>query len=509
MTQEAKERVLLADDNPQVREMLSRLLSRSMPEYDIECVRSGAELRERSAERDYAAYLIDYQLGDETAPQLIRELRGKGVRAPIIQLTGRGEAELAVEAMKSGATDCLFKGLFSGELLTLALRGALARHREQEEHRRADQERAAVERRYRALIENSLDGIALLDASGNTLEVTPSLQRILGYAPVERLGRNTFELVHPDDVGRIMAQLQRLVSVPGLTMKDQLRYRHKNGSWRWMECVGMNLLEEPAVRALVVNFRDATARKAAEDEIRKLNDDLECRVRERTAELEQSLRELESFAYSIAHDLRGPVRGINGYSAALLEDYGTALDEQGRGFLERIRNDSVLLGKLIDALLGLARVNRVEMNLETVDLGELARQAFDGLSQREPERAARLEVGGDLQVKGDPLLLRVAIDNLISNAWKFTRPRSQAVIEVGRTDRGGKSCFFVRDNGVGMDMQFAHKLFQPFQRLHSLDEFEGTGVGLATVERIVRRHGGQVWVESAPDHGAMFLFTLC
>jgi signal transduction histidine kinase len=246
----------------------------------------------------------------------------------------------------------------------------------------------------------------------------------------------------------------------------------------------------------------------AHKQISTLNEDLERRVAERTSQLEEANKELASFSYSVSHDLRSPLRGIDGFSQALEEDYGEKLDDTGRKHLARVRAATHRMGELIDDLLKLSQIARAEMHRQTVDLSSLAQAITGELQRREPQRQVYLEITDRLSAEGDPRLLRVALENLFGNAWKFTGKRSDAKIEFGRSQHNGQTVFYVRDNGAGFDMAYAAKLFGAFQRLHSQAEFEGTGIGLATVQRIVHRHGGRVWAEGEIDKGATIYFTL-
>jgi len=225
--------------------------------------------------------------------------------------------------------------------------------------------------------------------------------------------------------------------------------------------------------------------------------------------LHDTNRELESFSYSVSHDLRAPLRSIDGFSQAIVEDAGPTLDDESRGHLERIRNATRRMGQLIDDLLALSKVSRAEMKQERVDVSDLAGQIVAELSRIAPKRSVAVTIAPGLTATGDPQLIRLALQNLIENAWKFTCRREEATIDVGVTkDEDGAPAFCVRDNGAGYDPTFASKLFGPFQRLHAASEFPGTGIGLATVKRIVHRHGGHVWAEGRIDGGACFYFTL-
>jgi PAS domain S-box-containing protein len=272
----------------------------------------------------------------------------------------------------------------------------------------------------------------------------------------------------------------------------------------------LELFEQLAadVAFAVEMFSAEEARAQAERDLARLNRELEQRVLERTSELEASNRELEAFSYSVSHDLRAPLRALDGFSLALLEDYNDALDETAQDYLARVRAASQRMGLLIDDLLTLSRVTRRDMVREPVDLTELARDVIADLRESSPGRQVEVTMPDEMRAAGDPALLRVVVQNLLANAWKFTGRREVAHIEFGEEDADGVPAYFVRDDGAGFDQSYADKLFTPFQRLHSADEFPGTGVGLATAERIIHRHGGTMWARGAVDSGATFFFTL-
>jgi signal transduction histidine kinase len=254
--------------------------------------------------------------------------------------------------------------------------------------------------------------------------------------------------------------------------------------------------------------REVSERRRAEEEVLRLNAELEKRVAERTAQLEYTNGELEAFCYSVSHDLRAPLRAIDGFSQALIEDFPKDVPEDAQRFLKRIRSSTQRMGQLIEDLLNLSKVSRGELQRQDVDLAGVARLVVEDLQQRDPSRKVEISIWDGMQANADPRLLRAAFENLIGNAWKFTSKAQQARIEIGVLRDGAQASFFVRDNGAGFDMAYADKLFGAFQRLHSANEYQGTGIGLATVQRIVHRHGGRIWADAKPGKGAVFFFTL-
>ncbi len=488
------------------------------------------------------------------------------------------------------------------------------------------------EYRFRTLIEHGSDSISLIDKNNHILYLSPSVKSVEGYEPEELIGRSGIENTHPDDLPVIRDAVQKLLENPGKPMPAVWRRRHKDGRWLWLEGIATNLLDDPAIGAIVTNYRDITERKKAEEtlreseeryrllfennpypmwvydletyaflavndaavfsygfsreeflsmtikdirppedipvleeavsrpiekikdagvwkhrrkdgtviaveitshelafdgklarlvlandvterkkaerEIRELNETLEQRVIQRTHELQAANRELEAFSYSVSHDLRAPLRAIDGFSIALLEDYGDKFDAAGQNYLQRVRAGSQRMANLIDDLLNLSRITRLQINREEVDLSKLAFEITERLRESRPERQVSFKIQPDISAVADERLLRIALENLIGNAWKFTSKRERAEIAFGQHTQGEKTLYFVSDNGAGFDMAYADKLFGAFQRLHSTSEFEGTGIGLATVQRIIHRLGGEIHAESKPGEGAIFYFTL-
>ena len=366
---------------------------------------------------------------------------------------------------------------------------------------------SASELRYRRLFETAYDGILLVDPlTRKIIDVNPFLIKFLGFSHAEFVGRELYEIGLLKDEAASQAAFRELQST-GYIRYEDLPLKTKDGRRVDVEFVS-NLYDEGDQKIIQCNVRDISERKRAEAIIAQLNEDLEKRVLERTSQLETANRELEAFSYSVSHDLRAPLRAVDGFSQAALEDFGPLLPEAGRRQLQTIRSAAQRMGALIDDLLAFARLNRHELSQRPVDTGKLVRQALDELGCPAWERPVEMQVGELPVSSGDPALLKQVWLNLLSNALKYTRKRGKAVIAIGCTRTDGVNTFFVRDNGVGFDMRYAGKLFGVFQRLHRAEDYEGTGVGLAIVQRIVRRHGGRIWAEAAVDQGATFHFTL-
>jgi PAS domain S-box-containing protein len=357
-------------------------------------------------------------------------------------------------------------------------------------------QRTETIRRQAQIIDQTHDSVVTTDLDGFVTGWNGGAERLFGIPASEAMDRH-ISFIYPEDQHEFLAQQ---VITPLKTQgqhETEVRMLRADGS-EFTALLSLSLLydDEDKPRGMVGYSVDLTELKQREIELKHL-----------TNRLKSANRELESFAYSVSHDLRAPLRAIDGFSLALAEDYGEQLDETAHDYLQRVRNGAQRMGLLIDDLLQLSRVNRIDLIPEKVDLAVLARAVMEELQAGEPKRKVELILGEEMEVEGDSRLLRVMLDNLLGNAWKFTanEPTSQIIFKQ-KTDTPG--LFYISDNGVGFDMRHAGKLFAPFQRLHRTVEFAGTGVGLATVQRIINRHGGQVWAEATVGEGASFYFTL-
>ena len=375
------------------------------------------------------------------------------------------------------------------------------------ERRRTEQAYQMSVRRYRNLLTEMSEGIGIVDLDENFVFVNESFSKLLGFNSDELIGTDSRNLIHPDDLPRL--KMETHLRMEGVSSSYQLRMIRKDGDERVVRISAIPSRDDDGhVEGAVAIMTDMTERVRAEREVRQLNEELAQRVEDRTAELAAANRELEAFAYSVSHDLRAPLRIIDGFSQAILEDYADALDDTGKDYLTRIRAGAVNMAKLIEDILSLSRVTRAEMERVDVNLSTLAQEVVSDLVEAEPDRKVTTDIQKDLIARCDKRLMRVVLQNLIGNSWKYTKNVEDAKIEFGHAILNSESVFFVKDNGAGFDMEYSDKLFKPFQRLHKADEFEGSGIGLATVMRIITRHGGRIWAEAEKDSGATFFFTL-
>jgi PAS domain S-box-containing protein len=370
------------------------------------------------------------------------------------------------------------------------------------ERRRAEKEAREASQRYRTTLDHMLEGCQIIGRDYRYLYVNDVAARHGRTTKQELVGSRMTEKYPGIETTDMFGHLKRCMEdrVP-YTMENEFTY--PDGSKGWFQ-----LSMEPVPEGVFILSSDITKEKKQEEELRKYREQLEELVRQRTEQLEEVNRELEAFSYSVSHDLRAPLRHIGGFVELLRKNKQITLDETAGRYMDVISGAAVQMGQLIDDLLVFSRMSRTDLLHSTVDLGNLTREVIRDLAGEQKDRNVEWTLGDLPVVEGDPAMLRVVLSNLLSNALKYTRPRETARIEIGSRKDDTETVFWVKDNGVGFDMKYLDKLFGVFQRLHSVEEFEGTGIGLATVRRIIGRHGGRTWAEGKVNAGAAFFFAL-
>ena len=511
------ERLAVAHQDPRKIELAHELQERYPPDPDApygvhQVLRTG----EAQMMSEIPQELIERAARDEKHREMLRQL---GLNSYMtIPLIARRRT-LGVITLVSAESERRYGEQDLRLAQDLARRAAMAvdnsRLYGQAQREIAERERAEEELRNSlkglADIEFALDQstiVAMTDVKGKITYVNDRFCEISKYSREELLGQDHRIINSRYHSEEFISKLWRTIG-QGQVWRGELRNRAKDGSIYWVDTTIVPFLNEKGKPSRYVAIRhDITSRKHAEDEIRRLNEQLEQRVRQRTAQLEEANKELESFSYSVSHDLRAPIRHIGGFAKMLQNRAASELDETGQRYLRTIMESADRAGGLIDDLLSFSRMGRTEMRETDIEMDRLVREELADLRFETNGRNIDWIIGELPEVRGDPSMLRLVLQNLLSNAIKYTRNHDPAVIEVGSTTEGEEIVFFVRDNGVGFDMAYANKLFGVFQRLHGAEEFEGTGIGLATVRRIVQRHGGRAWAEARPGGGATFYFSL-
>ncbi|KAF0215185.1 MAG: multi-sensor signal transduction histidine [Geobacteraceae bacterium] len=435
--------------------------------------------------------------------EMATQIRALNAKAQIILTTAHRDTDHFLDAINIGITAYLLKPVDTDSLFA-----ALDKCMENVKAERELQELTERTALLSSALEQSPSAIAITDTSGNIEYVNPKFTELTGYWPDEVIGQNVRILKSGKTPPEVYSNMWGTITA-GREWEGEIQNKNKDGKYYWEE---LKISPLRNLAGTVIKFikvaEDVTGRKRTEDEIRKLNSELEYRVIQRNALLEASNKELDDFCDAVSHDLRGPLSRLQGFSHVLLEECAERLDVQGKLYVERINQTSRDLKRIIDALLKLSQLTRRGMAHQNVDLSGIAHAVADGLIKSQPERCVDFVIAPDVVVKGDSGLLKVVLENLLGNAWKFTSKHQRARIEFGVARTDNKSVYFVRDDGAGFDMKYANKLFKPFQRIHSSDEFSGTGLGLASVQRIIQRHGGRIWVEGEVEKGATFYFTV-
>lgn len=494
-------RLLIVDDSREDAELLLHALCQGGYEIYHVIVETEVAMREALETAEWDVITSDHAMPHFSAPaalSLAKELRPD---LPFIIVSGEINLNLAVSLMKGGAHDYIQKREMAR--LVPAIERELREVAARRERKRVDAALLASEIRYRRLFETAKDGILLLDAeSGKITDVNPSLNEMLGYSSVELIGKKLWKTdIFADTFAskRAFNELER----KGFIRYDDMSLLTRSGQRIDVEFIS-NVYAVDDRKVIQCNMRNITDRKQAEGQVKILDTYLEARA----AELEAANIQLEAFNYTVSHDLRAPLTNIHGYCQVLMEQCRTILDDRYQGYLGEINKGVLRMNKLIDSLLNLSLVTRSELRRDSVNLSETARAIAAELRMREPQRKVNFEIEENIVVNGDSNLLQVVLENLLGNAWKYTSKRNLAEIKFGVTDHGGKRACFVRDNGAGFDMANCEKLFTVFHRLNDSEDFEGFGIGLATVKRIIQSHGGWVIGEGETGKGATFYFTL-
>jgi hypothetical protein len=495
-------RVLHLEDNDHDAELVAGMLRASTElQPKITRVASADAFKKELTAREYDVILSDYTIPSFSGIEALRIAAVEVPETPFIFLSGTMGEESAVESLLHGATDYVLK--HKPMRLESAVKRALT-----EAAMKRDQAVAQNLQRFQAnILRNVTDGVVVTRLDAEVTYWNAGATAILRLAEKDALGKRLDSIPFGASSPRVVT-LHQLAQANG-ELVEELAFDRASGGKVWASVKATSMKDEAGQRTGVIFiFSDITAKKEAEAAILQMNLDLEQRVNERTAALVAANAELKSFGYSVSHDLRSPLRAILGYSHILMEDFTEPVGDEGAQLIGRIVAACKRMEQLIEGLLQLSTLVRTDIDKRRVDLSALASTVLEDLADANPDRKVESEVQSGVNAHADPQMMRSALTNLLGNAWKFSSKQETAKIQFGSTQIEGERTFFVRDNGVGFDPSQASRVFESFRRMHAESDFPGTGIGLATVERIIQRHGGRIWAEAKEGGGATFYFTL-
>jgi len=479
----AEIKLLIADDDPNECETLSDIFQEKG--YSVATACTGNEAIDKVKKTEFNVALIDIRLPDMDGVALLKEFKTLHPGMVCIIITGYAALQNAVSALKEGANGYFSKPLIIDEVI-LRVEEALDKQHLQRELRESEE-------KYSTLVESSKDGIIMIQ-DGVLKFINTAATELVGYSIEEMINANFLKFVAPVYRDLALKRYNDRIEGRKLPSIHEIEILRKDGKTVPVE-INSVLINIKGKATDLAFIRDITERKKAEEE-------------ERTEKLKEAIKELESFSYSVSHDLRAPLRAINGFSKIILEDKSDKLDAECKRLLNNIRRNTQNMGQLIDDLLNFSRIGRHEIKQSNINMHKLAKNVFEELKSNVPGRTLKFNIKTLPPARGDQAMIREVFVNLLSNAIKFTRLQKAAVIEISSRIEDKENIYCVKDNGIGFDMKYVGKLFGVFQRLHSVDEFEGTGVGLAIVQRIIHKHAGRVWAEAGVNEGATFYFTL-